>query len=385
MHELIDVHNVQALAVLIEDQGEHLLARWREQVRQLPSGAPLDVPTLNDHIPGVLEEIVHALRGLHDETIPEALVSGSPPVHGLKRLQDGFDIVEVVAEYNILRGCIYDLAEAHGVEVRPKAFHILNRVFDEAIGLAVQSYATGRALEIQRRREEHLAFVAHDLRTPLSAVGLVAHMLEQRLAGPQRAPDIERMLRTLHRNVDHLTALVERVLKESADMRTETGIRLERRRFELWPLVESLIHDLHPVAGTASTALINRVPEDLTVLADASLLRRIFQNLIANAIRHTPRGSVEIGARASGVGCVECWVQDNGAGIPPDRLRQLFDKRAGNGESGRERLGLAVVKTFVEAHCGTVGVESTEGQGSVFRFTLPKQDDDHESPRQAKT
>src|SRR6185437_11107761 len=113
-----------------------------------------------------------------DQTIPEALLEGSPPVHGIQRYQDGFDIVEVVAEYNILRGCIHDLAENHGLSLQGKALHIMNRVLDEAIGLAVQTFATKQELEVQRRREEYLAFVAHDLRTPLNAISLAAGILE---------------------------------------------------------------------------------------------------------------------------------------------------------------------------------------------------------------
>ena len=111
---------------------------------------------------------------MSDQTIPEALLEGSPPAHGLQRHQDGFDIEEVVAEYNILRGCIHDLADNNGLSLQGKPFHILNRVLDEAIGLAVQTFATQQALEVQRRREEYLAFVAHDLRTPLNAISLAA-------------------------------------------------------------------------------------------------------------------------------------------------------------------------------------------------------------------
>jgi Signal transduction histidine kinase len=84
-----------------------------------------------------------------------------------------------------------------------------------------------------------------------------------------------------------------------------------------WPLVESLVHDIHPVAGTGTTRLINAVPEDFVVYADASLLRRVFQNLIANAIAYTPRGEVVIGAQHGGeTGTAECFVHDNGQGDP---------------------------------------------------------------------
>ena len=367
------ISDLDKLAALIQQERNALLAQWREQVSQLPSAKHLDTPTLNDHVPLLLDELVTAFRQVSDQTIPEAMLEGSPPVHGLQRHQDGFDIVEVVAEYNILRGCIHDLAENNGLSLHGKPFHILNRVLDEAIGLAVQTFATQQALEVQRRREEYLAFVAHDLRTPLNAISLAARVLELTLKGRGDSAETTQMLKALHRNVQHLESLVEKVLKESAHIQTETGVKLERREFDLWPLVEALVHDLHPVAGTASTQLINNIPDELIAYADASLLRRVFQNLVANAIKYTPRGEVVIGARETGAdGAVECWVSDNGAGIPEDRLEIIFDKLEADPErEGGTGLGLTIVKTFVEAHGGTVTVESKEGFGSTFRFTLP--------------
>jgi signal transduction histidine kinase len=224
---------------------------------------------------------------------------------------------------------------------------------------------------VQKRREEYLSFVAHDLRTPLNAIALASRFLE-RTAGDRSSENLL-MLNTLLRNVQHLDALVDKVIKENTSLLTEVGIKVERRAFDLWPLVEALIHDLNPVAGTASTRLVNQVPGDLVVVADASLLRRVFQNLIANAITHTPRGEVVIAARRlDNDGPIECSVSDNGAGIPPERLEKIFDKLETDGQ-GQDSLGLglAIVKTFVEAHGGAVTVESNEGVGSTFRFTLP--------------
>ncbi len=369
----MSLHNLNKLAALIKGERAGLLSRWREQVRLLPSAKHLDTPTLNDHVPPLLDELATALRSATDKTISEALVEGSPPIHGLQRYQDGFDIVEVVAEYNILRGCIHDLAESHHLSLQGKAFHILNRVFDEAIGLAIQTFATQQALELQRRRDEYLAFVAHDLRTPLNAIALVARILE--LTQTDRGDRIEtsRMLRTLGRNVQELEALVDKVLKESAHIGTEAGVKLEPRAFDLWPLVESVLHDLDPVAGTAGARIINEIPEDLTAYADAGLLRRVIQNLVANAITYTPRGEVVIGARETGTkGAIECWVSDNGSGVPEDRIEKIFDKLETDPEKpDGTGLGLAIVKMFVEAHGGKVTVETKEGSGSTFRFTLP--------------
>ena len=370
----MSTQNLERLAGLIQSEREALLSRWRTQVRQLPSAKHLDTPTLNDHVPALLDELATAFHGVKDQSIPEALLEGSPPIHGLERYENGFDIVEVVAEYNILRGCIHDLAESHGLSLGGKAFHILNRVFDEAIGLAIQTFATQQALEVQRRRDEYLAFVTHDLRTPLNAIALATRVLERELSGRNDCADSSRILKTLRRNVQHLESLVDKVLKESAHIQTEAGIKLERRLFDLWPLIESVILDLNPVANTASTKLINTIPEDLAIYADAGLIRRIFQNLLANAITYAPRGEVVVGARESEAdGSIECWVSDNGAGIPKDRLENIFKKLETDRQSeGGTGLGLAIVKTFVEAQNGKVTVETKEGEGTTFRLKFFK-------------
>jgi signal transduction histidine kinase len=360
------------LAALIHQERDGLMSSWRNQVRELPSACHLDTPTLNDHMPRLLDELIAALRSGSDQTIPEALAHSTASAHGLQRVQDAFDIEEVAAEYNILRGCIHDLADERGLRLQGEPFRILNRVFDHAIGLALQTYATRRAMEVRERREEYLAFVAHDLRTPLSAISFAGTILER---SPELAlsPVAARMLKALRRNAQHLEKLVDKVLEENANLQTEIGVKLERRAFDLWPLVEALVHDLHPVAGTSSTQLINKVPGDLVVYADAGLLRRIIQNLISNAIQYTPRGEISIEARELDPGGnVECIVSDNGTGIPAALLETIFDKGTTDRQSdGGAGLGLAIVKNFVEAHGGEVTVESTQGLGTTFRFSLP--------------
>jgi signal transduction histidine kinase len=226
---------------------------------------------------------------------------------------------------------------------------------------------------VQRRREEYLAFVAHDLRTPLNAISLATRVLELTFKERTARAEAAQMLKSLGRNVQHLQTLVEKIIEENSNLRTETGVKLERRDFDLWPLVEALIHDLRPVAGTGSTKLINKVPHNLVVYADASLLKRVFQNLIANAIKFTPRGQVVIQARELETEeAIECSVADNGAGFPEERLEKVFDELEKDSQNeGGLGIGLAIVKTFIEAHGGKVSVESKQGLGSTFQFTLP--------------
>jgi signal transduction histidine kinase len=365
--------NLNKLAGLIKQERQTLLSQWRQQVRELPSAKHLDTPTLNDHMLGLLYELATELKSNSEATIPEVFLEESPPAHGLQRLQEAFDIEEVVAEYNILRGCLHDLATVNDIMLQGKPFHVINRVFDHAIGLALETYATQKALEVKQRREEYLAFVAHDLRTPLFAISLAGRVLEQALPKRGYGEDSAQMLKSLRRSVQQLEGLVQKVLEENTHSEDGNSIHVVRRSFDLWPVVERLIGDTALMAETAGTQIVNRVPDDLVVYADAGLLQRILQNLVSNAVKYTPHGVVTIGANdLADDHSITCWVSDNGAGIPEDMQQKIFDK----GETDAERdggtgLGLAIVQTFTEAHGGKVSVESAPGVGSTFKFTLP--------------
>ena len=229
------------------------------------------------------------------------------------------------------------------------------------------------ALEVQKHREEHLAFIVHDLRTPLSAIAISANVLELTLPEQAKDADTNQIINTLQRNIRHLKELIGKVLKENTSDSPDSAAKLVCRTIDLWPLVEAVKEDLKPIAATASAEIVNTVPGDLTVYADAGLLVRVFQNLIANALTYTPRGKVIVEAHQHDHDrTVECCVSDNGSGIPAAMLTKVFDKY--ETDSQREDshgLGLAIVKELVEAHGGTVSVESEEGVGSKFRFTLP--------------
>lgn len=361
------------LATLIRERRDDLLAHWREEVRLLPVAQNLDTPTLNDHIPDLLEELACELEASCDERLIEAYLKENPIIHGLDRLRIGFDVEEVVAEYNVLREAIQTLAERYGRGLQGQAARIVNRVLDRAIGLAVKTYATQKALEVQQRREEHLSFVVHDLKTPLAAISLATSLLERKF--PDAAKDEEAVvtLNTMRRNAERLSALVVKVLREEANLDTVTSLQLQRREVELWVLIEGLINDLEPLIQNSNTSISNTISKDLIVFADPHLLTQVFQNLLSNAIDYTPGGKITIGARAiSTDDLVECWVSDDGAGIPEELIEKVFERLETDPEKkGGTGLGLAIVKEVVEAHRGQVTVESKLEEGATFRFTLP--------------
>jgi hypothetical protein len=140
----LSTENLHTLAALIRRERDTLLAEWRQEVRQLSVAHNLDVPTLNDHIPDLLEELAYELEAFVDDSMIGELKN--PVIHGLDRLRLGFDVEEVVAEYNALRGVIQDLIERHGLTLRGSVNRTINRVIDVSIGLAVKTYATQKRL-----------------------------------------------------------------------------------------------------------------------------------------------------------------------------------------------------------------------------------------------
>lgn len=364
--------NVRQLSLLVREKKPELLDRWRAQVRTLPGAQGLDRPTLDDHVPDLISELAEALDSRCDETITEAHISDGARAHGVQRLRAGFDLSEVVAEYNVLRGCLHDLALANGLALLGTAFHIANRVLDEGIAGAVRSYAEEREREVQERREEHLAFVAHDLRTPLHAISLCASLIEDELRGSGATEPASAALETMRRNLQRLNVLVGEVVASQRKLSEDGRPEIFCRDIDLWPLVERLIRDLRPLHEANATRVLNRVPRELVVRADAELLVRVIQNLIANAIEYAPGGRVTIDAERREDGLVVGRVADDGRGIPPDLLPRVFDKLEADPEKGDGHgLGLAIVRDSIERHGGRVTVESRLGEGTTFRFELP--------------
>ncbi len=370
------------LGALLRDEREELLARWREGVRRLPGAAGLDAPALNDHVPDLIEELSCALEAACEPRRLPQPVTDNPEVHGRQRFEVGFDVGEIVAEYGLLRACVQELAEEHGLDFCGETVRVVGRCIDEAIGRAVETYVAHQAEETRRRREEHLAFVAHDLKTPLSAVDMASRLLELGLPEESKTDRNGMLLETVRRNVGRLRALVKAVVREEARIDEGAELALRRREFDLWPLVQGLVYDLRPLAAPAGTKLVNSVPEALTVWADAPALSQVFQNLLSNAIRYAPGGRVTVTARALEGGGVECGVSDTGSGIEESRLAKVFEKGETDGHEGGTGLGLAIARQVVEAHGGRVHARSRPGEGTTFIFNIP---DSRGEPGQAES
>ncbi|MEO7934275.1 MAG: HAMP domain-containing sensor histidine kinase [Chthoniobacterales bacterium] len=363
-------YTVEDLAEVFAKSHEEIIAEWRLQAGKLLSDLNLDKPTLTDHMPDIVAEITRALTLVREGDVSAQPTNGSSPVHGVQRLYDGLDVGEVVAEYNILRIAFITIAERHGLCVVGEAARIIHRQIDEAVRLAVMGYVAQQAHIRKEQEDEHLAFIAHDLRTPLNAASLLVDELKLSLPAETLA-DTSDLFEILCRNLQRVEDLVKRVLETNVQPSgTGTVFQPDCRTFELWPLVQRLIIDLRSIASNHAIDVINEIPRALTIFADAGLLSQVFQNLLGNAFKYAAQGRVIVSASAE-AGAVTCVVHDNGAGVPLEMLSRVFDKMSTDPEKEGTGLGLAIVKQIVEAHGGTVAAESTQGAGATFTIPAP--------------
>jgi PAS domain S-box-containing protein len=226
------------------------------------------------------------------------------------------------------------------------------------------------AVQATQLRDQVLGVVAHDLRTPLSLIQLQASMLQRPPGAPERRDP--KPAQMILRATDRMNRLIQDLLDVS---RIEAGqLSIDRRPVSAADLVTDVVESERKLVNAAALELRLVLEHELpTISADRHRLAQVFENVIGNAIKFTPRGgSITVGARPLGDHVV-FWVADTGAGIPPDGLGHVFDRfwQAKKGARHGAGLGLPISRGIVEAHGGRIWVESTLGCGSTFYFTIP--------------
>ncbi|MGH3167581.1 MAG: sensor histidine kinase [Trebonia sp.] len=233
-----------------------------------------------------------------------------------------------------------------------------------------KSRARERALEASRR--ELVAWVSHDLRTPLAGLRAMAEALEDEVVTDPR--EVGHYHSQIRRETDRLSSMIDDLFELS---KIHAGtLRLAPRLVGLEDLVAEVVASAEPVARAKGIRLVGSAVRGMPVLIDTAEMGRAVRNLVTNAIRHTPpEGRIEIlGEIKSGTACVS--VADECGGIPADDLPRVFDV-AFRGESARTPdpsggagLGLSIARGIVEAHSGQIGVRNT-GPGCQFLIKLP--------------
>lgn len=253
---------------------------------------------------------------------------------------------------------------------------ILSRRFAEAFVKVeeLSSDLESRNVKLQtldRAKDEFLANTSHELRTPLHGIiGLAETLLD----GEKLPADLRRTVTMIASSGKRLASLVNDILDFQKLRHKE--ITLQLQPLHVRDIVDIVLAVSAPLTRGKDLKLINEIPEGLpAVLADENRLQQILHNLIGNAIKFTPSGSVRVTA-SSQSNIVAISILDTGIGIPLDKQESIFESfeqadASTEREFGGTGLGLSITRHLVELHGGNISVESSPGQGSNFTVTLP--------------
>lgn len=245
----------------------------------------------------------------------------------------------------------------------------LSRVLPGVTLLLFQNLTTMRKLETVRR--DFVSNVSHELRTPLASLKALTETLQS--GALNDPPAAERFLSQMDEEIDNLTQMVQELLELS---KIESGkVPLQKQAVKPIELIYPAVKRMELQAERAKIELTNTCPEDLPLVeADPARMQQVLVNLLHNAIKFTaPNGKITVSAYPD-ISNVVFSVKDTGVGIPEEDLGRIFERfyKADRARSsGGTGLGLSISRHLVEAHNGRIWVESQQGEGSTFYFSLP--------------
>ncbi len=227
--------------------------------------------------------------------------------------------------------------------------------------------------EIDEMKSDFVSTVSHEFRTPLTSMNMGLNMVLEEDVGEINEEQRE-LLYAAYEDCERLNNLVDDLLDLS---KIESGkIKMEFDKTNIKRLLETTIKPFEKQAEEKNINLIiEDIDENIQGWADANKISWVVSNLIGNALRYTEGGEISLGAKISGQK-IYIHVADTGTGIPEEYQDKIFDKfvRASNNDDGTSGtgLGLAIAKEIIEAHGGSIWVDSEEGKGSKFTFYIPK-------------
>ncbi|WP_223483931.1 sensor histidine kinase [Pseudomonas sp. A-RE-19] len=362
---------------------DHVVDEWEAFARTIaPESVAMDRTLLRDHARAIL------LAAARDMTLPQtgheqaAKAKGDGPdknpaldqasaSHGELRHSNGFDLVQMTAEFRHLRACVIRLW-ANSLTT-PDLAQLQEMIrFNEAIDEALAESTAAYAEQVNRSRDIFLAILGHDLRAPLQAVSMSTEIL-------MRKTNLEGDALTcaLHikRGTRHMAVMVGDLL-ELVRSRLGKSLPIEPAPMDLADTTREAIAQACAAHPQCDPTLI--VEGDTQGVWDGRRLDQMLQNLIGNALQHGSNNSeVKLTLRGD-ADSVRLTVHNDGAPIPPEAIGTIFDPlvRSADEELGGPStslgLGLFIVKEVVKAHQGTIEVSSNETDGTLFTVVLPR-------------
>lgn len=347
------------LATFVRENREAILSRWEAMAVERLGLENEQRPQLVNDLPDFLGEIAGCLEQAPADWPP----AESARAHGEQRVGLGVDIGGLAEEFALVAEAILLTAERQGVRIPLRDTALLSRIVGRGAAASVREYARLRDRELAAAADEHVSFVAHELRTPLQTARLA--LLYLSLQRTDDSGSIER-IRCAH---DELAELIDNSLVKA---RLTRDLVLRPTRFEVRDLVQEALRQVELAAGRREMRLDAHV-EDVTIDGDRRLLRSALTNLLTNAVKFSEKGAtveVRVSAREERI-LIE--VADACGGMPEDLPPRLFQPFVqGREDTGGSGLGLLIVKQAIEAHGGAVRICNRPGSGCTFVIELAR-------------
>ncbi|MBA4142773.1 MAG: sensor histidine kinase [Nitrosospira sp.] len=362
------------LAAAVRARAASIIPKWEIAVRNtLPAADELTLLQLRNSLPLVLDEIADALASDKPHAT-YALIEGSKS-HGATRFHENYNVQELIIEYRLLRRIIVEqVSQALDGKVDVQGQVALNMAVDTALQHGVVEFTEHLQQRLQASTDaqaKYLSFLSHDLRNHLNHAMLHLQLLAAKLAkAPEYAESMED-IQSIKRAILQTTTGMDRLLQ--AELLRQECVELHVYPVDLHRLILEVSKQLLQEAQSKGLEFEVDVPDGAHAESDGALLTLVLQNLLANAVKYSSRGRVTIKASNMADSYWVLSVIDQGPGIPPENLKNLFDAfRRGEtyGQSG-VGLGLCIASHATRLLGGELEIESAINVGSTFRLVLP--------------
>ncbi|HEY7120781.1 MAG TPA: HAMP domain-containing sensor histidine kinase [Tepidisphaeraceae bacterium] len=362
------------LAVAVRARAAVVLLRWENAVKEiLPSADELTRTQLRNALPDTLENLAAALESNHAN--PTRALLDDSQEHGAMRCVQSYNLAELLVEFDVLRPILMEEAALHMKrDITLGEVIALNMGVDLAARRSVLAFVNHQRVELEAAANAHakyLSFMSHDVRGGLNAILLSTDVLYQDLRDQPQFAQALADVAMIKRNILDTVATMDRFLKAEQLRSGRVAPRLAD--VDLRELVQDLGTQFRHQAAAKGIQVTIDAGDDGIIRSDRELLATILQNLVGNAIKYSTRGEVKVTVRKGHGSGTSIAVVDQGPGIDPQRLDQLFTpfvRGETHGQTGIG-LGLFIARQAAEVLGATLRAESKLGEGTTFTLTLP--------------
>jgi signal transduction histidine kinase len=357
---------VSGFSELLRAKRERMVGRFVERLYDGAAANSLAAHEVADSAREFIDELADAIERhavAADERADTATTAAKQ--HGRQRFQLGYDMATVVREYDVLGDVLFEEIVQAGLmpsleEVRILSGHLVRAVADSA-----EQYGRERDELVKSQAARHLSFLAHELRNPLSSMGIAFSLLK----GAGLLPDPHPSVGVLDRGLSSLKQLIDDAL---VNVSLEHGQGLALAPVDVATLVGDVMDEAAPQAAQKRVQLVIDC-EAPACTGDVRYIHSALSNLVRNAVKFSKAGgTVRVAARGA-EGRVVFEVEDECGGIPQEQAEKLFDPFVQRGEDRTGfGLGLAIAKQATDAHGGSLRVHTLPGRGCVFVMDLPE-------------